>query len=184
MLDREGPDLLTHFEWHGSKKHAAYVGATKSDERRLLWYDELLGAPLPDLKDWVAPSLRQYLGDGNRKRAPAPIGDSPSSGQLNLVSEDAVSALGDIFQRHTFLYPVLLEDAAERLFFMVVPNTKIDCIDRERSKGMRAKYGPNPHLFASIDEWIFREDEIGDADMFVLPDSPTTTFVVSVSSSV
>lgn len=130
-----------------------------------------------ELREWSPPTVVQYLGDDRKKRKPAPIGDAPSSSQLNMVSQAGASALADIFARHAKLYPVILDDASDAPYFMVIPTTEIDCIDREQSTGKLAKYGPNPHMFAVVEEWVFRENEIGEADMFVLPDSPTTTYV-------
>ena len=168
---------MASYEWSGHSGYAGYVGKSPNDERRLLWYDDLLGAPLVELREWSPPTVVQYLGDDRKKRKPAPIGDAPRSSQLNMVSQAGASALADIFARHAKLYPVILDDASDAPYFMVIPTTEIDCIDREQSTGKLAKYGPNPHMFAVVEEWVFRENEIGEADMFVLPDSPTTTYV-------
>ena len=165
------------FDWTSTSCYAEYGGISEEDEQKIAWYDSLLGVPLVSVEDWEPPRLEQYLGENGKKRKPAVIADDVSAAPLHLVSEKAAHTLSEIFARHAKLYPVILEDALDRNFYMVVPTTEIDCVDREQSKGPLAKYGPNPHLFASIDEWVFREEEIGDADLFVLPDSPTTTYV-------
>src|SRR5690606_21904992 len=125
---------------------------------------------------WEPPRLTQYLGGGKKKRKPKPVSDAPSSGRLNLISQRAADALRDVWDRHTLLYPVILDDAPEP-YYMAVVQTVIDALDRERSSGKLQKYGPTPDLYAVIHEWVFHEDQLGDALLFRLPDSKTTMYV-------
>lgn len=162
--------------WAGSGKYAGYLGATDEDERKVNWCIPSLGDPLPPLAEWQPPHLEQYLGEKG-KRKPRPIGDSPSSGAVQLISQRAVDALRDIWDRHALLYPVILADAPEQPYFMVVAQTVLDCLDREKSVGKTQKYGPTPDLFAVIHNWVFDEACVGDADVFRLPDSNTSIYV-------
>lgn len=170
------------YEWGNvSMKYAGYLGATEVDERKLRWYDTLMGDPLPSLDSWEPPRLEQYLGEGKKKRKPAIIGDSPSSAGLNLVSQHAADALRDIWDRHALLYPVILDDVPDTLYFMVVVQTEMpfEALDREKSTGKLTKFGPNAGkgLFSVIEHWEFNQDIVGDNDVFYLPDGRTTTYV-------
>lgn len=164
------------FKWTGNDKYADYGGCTNTDERKMNWSDSLIGTALPSLSAWAPPRLTQYLGGGRKPRKPKPIGDAPGSGLCNLISQRAADALRDVWDRHALLYPVALDDAPEP-YYMVVVQTVIDALDRERSVGNLQKYGPTPDLFASIDEWVFHEDQLGDAVLFRLPDSKTAMYV-------
>ena len=167
---------MTVFEWMKNDKYAGYLGATSDDEARMDWAPALPSSELPPLAQWQPARLTQYLGPGKKPRKPRPIGDAPASGGLNLISQRAADALRDIWDRHALLYPVVLDDASEP-YYMVVVQTVIDALDRERSVGTLQKYGPTPDLFAVIDEWVFHEDMIGDAQLFRLPDSKTAMYV-------
>lgn len=159
-----------------SEKYAEYGGCTEADDRKRRWFDPIIGDPLPPLSGWQSPCLTQYLGGGTKKRKPKPIGDAPSSGVLNLISQRAADALRDIWDRHALLYPVDLDDASAP-YYMVVVQTEIDALDRERSTGKLQKYGATPELFGVIHEWVFNEAQLGGNVLFRLPDSKTTTYV-------
>ena len=163
------------YNWCGGESTAEYTGMTEQSTRAIRWCAGDLGDPLPPTSNWRAPSLTQYRG-ANGKRKPRPVTDCVVSGPVNFVSEKAVRSLNDIWDRHTNLYPVQLEDSGTN-YFMVVVTTVLDCIDRENSTGPLQKYGPTPELFASVHTWQFDEDCVGEADLFVLPDSPTNIFV-------
>ena len=167
---------MTIFKWSGSDLFADYLGSSDHDERALCWYDPIMGDPLPSVLDWSPPHLTQYLGEGRKLRKPRPIGDAPSSGMSALISQRAADDLRDIWDRHALLYPVVLDGASEP-YYMVVVQTVVDALDRERSAGKLQKYGPTPELFAVIHEWVFREEDLGDAELFRLPDSKTTMYV-------
>ncbi|WP_367178559.1 DUF1629 domain-containing protein, partial [uncultured Moraxella sp.] len=64
-------------------------------------------------------------------------------------------------------------------YYMVVVHTVIDCIDREKSVGTVNEFEGDERqgYFDCIYEWVFREDEIGDNLMFVLPDEPAIIYV-------
>lgn len=74
---------------------------------------------------------------------------------------------------------MILEDKPNEPYYMVVIKIVIDCIDREKSIGSldifneerkRKKY------FNTISQWVFREDEIVDNVLFVLPDNPIAVY--------
>jgi hypothetical protein len=167
---------MTVFEWMRSEKYAGYLGINPADKDKMDWHPALPSSSLPPLSQWEPARLSQYLGEGKKSRKPKPIGDAPAAGLCNLISQRAADALRDIWDRHALLYPVVLDDAPEP-YYMVVVQTVIDALDRERSVGKLQKYGPTPNLFAVINEWVFREDQLGDAELFRLPDSKTAMYV-------
>ena len=163
-------------KWCGAEKGAEYTGVTEEDNKKIRWYDNLLGDPLPGLSDWDPPTLTQYRGS-NGKRALRDLCDAPSSASINLISQRAADSLRDIWDYHATLYPVSLADAPEQDFYMVVANTILNCLDRERSEGPLQKYGATPDAFASVYKWVFDEECIGKNVLFRIPDSKTTTYV-------
>ena len=170
------------YKWRqSSMKYAGYLGITKQDERKLCWYDDLLGDPLPDLSNWETPRLVQYLGEGKKKRKPGIVGDSPSSASLNLISQNAADALTDIWDRHALLYPVILDDVPNMPYYMVVVQTELpfEALDREKSTGKPVKYGPyaNQGFFAPIETWVFDQTIVSDNDLFSIPDTQVNYFV-------
>ena len=120
----------------------------------------------------------QYIGD-RRIRKPRIIADAVSTGGIHLISQKAADALHDIWDKHATLYPVLLEDKPEEPYYMVVVHTVIDCLDREQSIGYKAleetERGQKGY-FDMVTEWVMREEEIGDNELFVLPDKKTTIY--------
>jgi hypothetical protein len=165
------------YEWSRSERYAGYVGVTDADERKLNWSDALIGDPLPPLSAWLPPCLAQYEGAGRPKRKPKPIGDSPASGRLNLISERAAEALADIWQRHAILYPVSLDDTDQRYYMVVVKTTIVDALDREASSGKRNTHGGDLSHFATLDEWVFKERRLQGVDLFQVPDIKLAYYV-------
>src|SRR5690348_16146118 len=106
------------YSWWGSQKYAGLIGVSKEDERKVCWFDKVLGDPLPPLSKWATPQLKQYLGEGKNRHKPRPLGDSPSA-MIPVISSRAADALSDIFDRHAWLYPVMLKDAPGETFYMV-----------------------------------------------------------------
>ena len=159
-------------------KYAEYEGKTEEDEAAISWDSPILGTPLPPLSQWKTPTLVQYIGD-RRIRKPRIIADAVSTGGIHLISQKAADALHDIWDKHATLYPVLLEDKPEEPYYMVVVHTLIDCLDREQSIGSKAleetERGQKGY-FDSLGEWVMREEEIGDNELFVLPDSNTEIY--------
>jgi len=157
-------------------KYAEYGGITETDSRKMRWYMKDIGDPLPGLGQWTPPRLEQYLGDGKRKRKPAPIGDAPSSGPNRIISQRAADALRDIWDKHALLYPVILDDDPNTPYYMVVCQTVIDCLDVANSTGKGRLFG-GPDYFVSIHTWSFFEDRVGDNDLFMLPYSDSELYV-------
>lgn len=159
-------------------KYAEYGGKTEEDEAAISWDSPILGTPLPPLSQWKTPTLVQYIGD-RRIRKPRIIADAVSTGGIHLISQKAADALHDIWDKHATLYPVLLEDKPEEPYYMVVMHTVIDCLDREQSIGSKALEETargQKGYFDTVTEWVMREEEIGDNELFVLPDSDTEIY--------
>jgi hypothetical protein len=169
---------MTIYSWVNTARYAGYLGESAADERRLRWYDSVMGDSLPTLELWTPPRLRQYSGEGTSKRKPAPLGDSASSALVNLISQRAADALADVFDRNAVLYPVTLADAGQT-YYMVVSKTQLNCLDEERSRGTHLDLGSRIVRFATIDEWVFDEACVGASDLFHSPYSNTTLFVSS-----
>ncbi len=166
------------YKWSSSEKSAGYIGKSECDDKKVKWYNQILGTPLISLDDWSPPLLVQFLGkESTRLKELNPVTDSVSSSLVHIISQRAVDELKDIWLRHALLYPVKLEDRKGENFYMVVVNTVLDCLDREKSRGPLNKYGSKRGLFAYVEEWVFDEDCLGDADLFVIPDSATITYV-------
>lgn len=170
--------MIYHWTSAPYLKYAEYGGKTEEDEAAISWYSPILGTPLPPLPQWKTPTLVQYIGD-RRIRKPRIIADVVSTGGIHLISQKAADALHDIWDKHAILYPVLLEDKPEEPYYMVVVHTVIDCLDREKSIGYKAleetERGQKGY-FDLVDEWVMREEEIGDNELFVLPDSNTEIY--------
>ena len=168
------------YQWTSAPylKYAGYIGKTEEDAEAIRWYSPILGKPLPPLSQWKTPTLVQYIGD-RRIRKPRIIADAVSTAGTHLISQKAADALHDIWDKHATLYPVLLEDKPEEPYYMVVVHTLIDCLDREKSIGSKAleetERGQKGY-FDLVDEWVMREEEIGDNELFVLPDSNTEIY--------
>ena len=168
------------YQWTSAPylKYAGYIGKTEEDAEAIRWYSPILGTPLPPLSQWKTPTLVQYIGD-RRIRKPRIIADAVSTAGTHLISQKAADALHDIWDKHATLYPVLLEDKPEEPYYMVVVHTVIDCLDREKSIGSKAleetERGQKGY-FDSLGEWVMREEEIGDNELFVLPDSNTAIY--------
>lgn len=74
---------------------------------------------------------------------------------------------------------MILEDKPNEPYYMVVIKTVIDCIDREKSIGALSEFDEekkSKNYFDCVDKWVFREDEIGDNVLFVLPDNPIAVY--------
>ena len=170
--------MIYHWTSAPYLKYAEYGGETEEDEAAISWNSPALGKPLPPLSQWKTPTLVQYIGD-RRIRKPRIIADAVSTGGIHLISQKAADALHDIWDKHATLYPVLLEDKPEEPYYMVVVHTVIDCLDREKSIGSKAleetERGQKGY-FDSLGEWVMREEEIGDNELFVLPDSNTAIY--------
>lgn len=180
--------MTKYFNWWGGAKYAGYVGATAADDRKVTWYDETLGDPLPPLEQWKAPLLRQYLGEGPVLRKPRKIGDAPSSALANIISPRAAEALADIWSRHAQLYPVHLEDAPGETYFIVVCREQVGwdslgegsvCLKHplERAQHIPAEQRLDGAVVYAVKEWHFIDDKVGDRDLFVLPHSEVAYFV-------
>lgn len=156
-------------------KYAEYGGKTEQDCECVLWESLVLGKPLPPLEQWVTPTLVQYL---NGRKKLKKVTDCVE-GSRHFINQKAADALSDIWDKHATLYPVILEDRPDEPYYMVVVHTVIDCIDREKSVGTINDFEDDERCgyFDLIREWVFREEEIGDNLMFVLPDNPATIYV-------
>jgi len=180
--------MTKFFRWWGGAKYAGYVGAAAADDRKVAWYDETLGDPLPPLDQWKPPLLRQYLGEGPVLRKPRKIGDAPSSALANIISPRAAKELADIWSRHADLYPVRLEDAPGATYFMVVCRERLgwDSLDEgsvclkhplERAQHIPAAQRLDGAVVYAVKEWHFIDEKVGDRDLFVLPNSEVAYFV-------
>ena len=170
--------MIYHWTSAPYLKYAEYGGKTEEDEAAISWNSPALGTPLPPLSQWKTPTLVQYIGD-RRIRKPRIIADVVSTGGIHLISQKAADALHDIWDKHATLYPVLLEDKPEEPYYMVVVHTVIDCLDREQSIGSKALEETargQKGYFDTVTEWVMREEEIGDNELFVLPDSDTEIY--------
>ena len=152
------------FSWWSSGKYAEYSGKTEEDDRKIAWNVPGVGDPLPPLSEWKTPLLTQYLGEKG-KRKPRKIGDSPSVGAPNLISQKAADALRDIWDRHAILYPVCLDDAPGVMYYMVIVKTVLDCLDESASRVAKDHKG----RIRTIYDWVFKDGCLDDSDLFRLP---------------
>ena len=152
------------FSWWSSDKYAEYSGKTDEDERKISWDVPGVGDPLPPLSEWKMPLLIQYLGEKG-KRKPRKIGDSPSVGLPNLISQKTADALRDIWDRHAILYPVRLDDAPGVMYYMVIVKTVLDCLDESASRVVKDHKG----RIRTIYDWVFKDGCLDDSDLFRLP---------------
>lgn len=163
------------YKWFNpSMKYAEYGGKTEQDRECVLWESPVLGKPLPPLEHWVTPTLVQYL---NGRKKLKKVTDCVQ-GSKHFINQKAADALSDIWDKHATLYPVILEDKPNEPYYMVVVHTVIDCIDREKSVGTVNEFEDDETYgyFIHIDQWVFREEEIKENVLFVLPDDPSTIY--------
>ena len=160
------------FSWWSSDKYAEYSGKTEEDDRKISWDVPGVGDPLPPLSEWKTPLLTQYLGEKG-KRKPRKIGDSPSVGSPNLISQKAADALRDIWDRHAILYPVRLDDAPGEMYYMVVVKTVLDCLDESASRVAKDHKG----RIRTIYDWVFKDGCLDDSDLFHLPYNKSAYYV-------
>lgn len=153
------------YKWGSTMKFAGYVGKTDAEDRQVSWPSKSRGIPLPPLAEWKTPTLVQYLGEGPRLRKPKVVGDCVATSYLRIISQAAADALADVWEKNALLYPVRLDDVPDQCFYIVVPRIALDCLDWERSKFARCANG-QPYL---MNEWVIREDALGDADLFSIP---------------
>ena len=152
------------FLWRSSDKYAGYHGKTKEDDRKVAWNVLGVGDPLPPLSEWKTPLLTQYLGEKGKRKS-RKIGDSPSVGLPNLISQKAADALRDIWDRHAILYPVRLDDAPGVMYYMVIVKTVLDCLDESASRVAKDHKG----RIRTIYDWVFKDGCLDDSDLFHLP---------------
>ena len=160
------------FSWWSSDKYAEYSGKTEEDDRKISWDVPGVGDPLPPLSEWKTPLLTQYLGEKG-KRKPRKIGDSPSVGAPNLISQKAADALRDIWDRHAILYPVCLDDAPGVMYYMVIVKTVLDCLDESASRVAKDHKG----RIRTIYDWVFKDGCLDDSDLFHLPYNKSAYYV-------
>jgi hypothetical protein len=166
---------MAFYRFGGHDKYAEYIGVSESDKRMTRWNDPVIGDPLPDLADWKAPRMEQYLGEHGRRR-PRPLADVLNAGFAILVSQRTVDTLDAIWKGQVRLYPVSLVDT-EASYWMVVANVIDNCLDRTRSHGKPVKYGGDPSHFAPLEEWVFYPEALQGISIFQLPDSRGPTYV-------
>ena len=155
--------MSNFFELTANQRYAEYSGKTDADFRKIAWNVVCVGNPLPPLSEWEVPLLTQYLGDPRKPRKPRKTGDAASVGLPKLIiSEKSVDALKDILDKHALLYPVRLDDVSDS-YYLVKAATILNCLDEKQSNVHRRK-----GIIQSVDEWVFKEDCIGDADLFAL----------------
>ncbi|OOS25316.1 hypothetical protein B0681_04650 [Moraxella porci DSM 25326] len=165
------------YKWFNPNlKYADYGGKTEADQASMTWESFILGVPLPPLEQWKTPTLEQYLNGRKKLRL---VADCVKSGSHHLINQKSVDALADIWEKHATLYPVILEDKPNEPYYMVVIKTVIDCIDREKSIGALSEFDEDKkskNYFDCVYQWVFREGEIGDNALFVLPDNPIAVY--------
>lgn len=166
---------MTVYEWSSSEKYADYSGVQDADCRKVRWFDPLLGDPLPPVSEWTPPRLRQYLGE-NGKQKLKKIGDAPVSGFAHFISQRALDVLREMWESHSEIYPVYLEDA-DSPFYMIVPVLVVDALDRERSTGTRRKYSGDVRHFSLLETWKMKEELLEGKVIFQLPDTKSATYV-------
>ena len=96
-------------------------------------------------------------------------------GRPHLISQKAADALQDIWERHTTLYPVHLDDASNETYYMVVVKTMLDCLDEAASRLSKDYKGK----ICSVFDWVFRNEYLDNSDLFVLPYNETDYYVSS-----
>ena len=154
---------MNYFEWASSLgKHAGYLGKTAEEEEQITWRFTDPEGILPPLEQWQPLTLTQYLGEGPKLRKPKKVGDSPSSGRFNLISQAAADALHDIWEKEARLYPVFLEDVPGQPYYIVTPTVSLDCLDHEKSEFDRDGGG----IPCMVKQWVIREEIVGDHDLF------------------
>lgn len=165
------------YKWFNPNlKYADYGGKTEADQASITWESFILGVPLPPLEQWKTPTLEQYLNGRKKLRL---VADCVKSGSHHLINQKSVDALADIWEKHATLYPVILEDKPNEPYYMVVIKTVIDCIDREKSIGALSEFDEDKkskNYFDCVYQWVFREGEIEDNALFVLPDNPIAVY--------
>ena len=154
---------MNYFEWVSLfNKCAEYGGKTVEEDEQITWRYNDPGGVLPPLEQWQPLILEQYLGEGPKLRKPKKVGDSPSSGVFNLISQAAADALHDIWEKEACLYPVFLEDVPGQPYYIVTPTVSLDCLDHEKSEFGKDGQG----IPYEVRQWVIREEIVRGHDLF------------------
>ncbi|MDX2218806.1 MAG: hypothetical protein SF172_07270 [Burkholderiales bacterium] len=168
--------MVDAYFWFPSEKYQDFSPINEQDGAKLSYWDSLTGTPLPHLSRWQPPRLVPYFPGESNARKLKPIGDFASSRNPYLISQNAANVLGDLFERHGSLYPVILEGASQA-YFMFVCHTIVNCLDREKS---RIKWSPiDPNDVAVVLEPAFHAKALGDNVIFAVPEVPHCYYVTN-----
>ena len=130
---------------------------------------------------WTTFKVRRYSKPkrGRKKALPS---DFPFMAPLNVFSERAVKALGEILTNNGRLLPF---ENHEVNFFLFLPSRVLDVLDESRSKIWRLDTG----RIVTVNEFVFKSDALFDAPIFEIPQLPgkqtfvTEKFVAKVRAS-
>lgn len=162
------------FIWFASEKYQEYCSESDEINQQLLYFNKLLGKPLVPMEQWKPPTLVPFFPDNAKSKKSKPIGDFMRAGNPHIVSERAVSGLGEMFHKNGLLYPVSLNGSAEP-HFMFVCSTVLDCLDHEKSKVKRSIVNPNE--VTTVLEPVFKQDRVGGASIFMIPETQDLYYV-------
>lgn len=124
----------------------------------------------PRAADWTPVKVRRVRADERQDCKPS---DFPWLGSDVLIMRTrAVLALRPMLDAHGELLPLATDDDV-KLFALNV-TTVIDALDEEKSSILRF---PGSGRIMGIDKAVFRDELLGDVDIFRLPHRASATYV-------
>lgn len=137
-------------------------------------------APLVNKETYKPIEFELFEGEGEDKRKTRGIADFISNTSAHILSERAVDALSDLWEKYGELYPITVK-GYDNPYYVFFPTNVVDCLDYEKStlKGEGYKWDLYHRRFSVLLKFVFHEDKVGDNTMFTLPDEPYGTIYVN-----
>jgi len=160
------------YMWNHISKYAGLVEPEESENPHFLFQfspNPTFPEKLLPVEQWVPPELVLFEGEGEDRRKTAGLADFINACPAHVLSERAVDALSDLWEKYGDLYPMKVR-GYEQTFYGFYPTNVVDCLDFEHSvlKGT----GGNGARFSVALEFIFFEEKVGDNIIFTIPDHP------------
>jgi hypothetical protein len=134
---------------------------------------------LTSKEKWKPLELAIFEGDNmllNSRWKKNGLADFISATPAHVLSQRAVDAMSDLWEKYGELYPVTAK-GYEGCYYVFYPTNVVDCLDYERSVLKGNGWG-NARFNTAL-EFYFIEEKVGDNVIFTIPDHPHKPIYVS-----